>query len=192
MKPGLLLVVVAMIPIACVDGSPPSSAPGETAPEDTVQDETTLEIDVYSAVIRQLVTKDHTFGGESPPFKVVYVINGAVTGAGKPRGDVFGPAPHRFGQDLIDGIRERLRDDLPPLRFIVDGNEFRRGPDQLGGVKNDGVIISLGLIERKRDRVRVPNTLWCGGRCGQWLTYVLAEKNGRWVITGTSGPVAVS
>jgi hypothetical protein len=39
---------------------------------------------VYAAVIRRLVTKDHTFGGEPPPFERVFVIDGAVEGAADP------------------------------------------------------------------------------------------------------------
>ncbi|MFN2593580.1 MAG: hypothetical protein ABR579_01675, partial [Actinomycetota bacterium] len=68
----------------------------------------------------------------------------------------------------------------------------RQGRDALGGVKNSGVVISLGPIRRRSEQVLVPNTLWCNGLCGQWLTYVLANRNGHWRITGTTGPAAIS
>jgi hypothetical protein len=54
------------------------------------------------------------------------------------------------------------------------------------------VIITLGPIARRKGRVHVANGLWCGGVCGQWLTYVLREFEGQWSITGTTGPYAIS
>jgi hypothetical protein len=62
----------------------------------------------------------------------------------------------------------------------------------MGGVKNDGVIISLGPIERKKGRVHVATGLWCNSTCGQWLTYVLKQRDENWRITGTTGPYAIS
>ena len=35
---------------------------------------------IYAAVIRRLVTKDHTFGGGDPGFRIVFVVDGAVPG----------------------------------------------------------------------------------------------------------------
>jgi hypothetical protein len=166
--------------------------PSSSAQTQRPDEESSARVKIYSAVIRRLFTRDHTFGSGPSPFKYVYVVNGAIRGAGNPSGgDFFGPAPEPFPPAVVDGMKERLQ-DLPPVRFIVDGNRARRGEQGMGGVKNGGVIISLAPIHRKNGRVRVPNALWCGGLCAQWLTYILRRSDGRWRITGTTGPYAIS
>lgn len=192
MKRVLLLVVVA-VAVACTNGSPSSSTPQPNTPAETPQDRPLPEAEIYAAVIRQLATKDHTFGKRgASPFKVLYVVNGAIARAGKSRGDPFGPAPDPFRPDVLNGIRRKLGDEVPPLRFVIDGNKFQRGHGLGLGVRNAGVIISLGPIEIKKDRVHVRNMLWCGSLCAQGLTYVLSERDGRWVITGTTGPITIA
>lgn len=156
-------------------------------------DDVAADVEIYSAVIRRLVTDDHTFGGGASPFKHVYVVDGPIPNAGGPEAarNPFGPASAPFPPDVVAGIEEELV-DLPPVTFIADGNDVRRGEQGMEGVKNDGVIISLGPLEPKNGTIHVSNNLWCGGLCGQWLTYVLVEDDGRWKITGTTGPVGIS
>lgn len=188
----LTLLVVTMLGIGCANQPAARSTTRPTsATRRTPTSEAKAQIRIYSAVIRRLVTKDHTFGRGLSPFNYVYVVNGSIKDAGDPLGDHFGPASKPFPSKVVDGIKKKLQ-DLPPLRFIIDANDLRLGKEGMGGVKNDGVIISLGPIEQKKGRVHVSNGLWCGGTCGQWLTYVLAEDEGRWKITGTTGPYAIS
>jgi hypothetical protein len=188
----VVLSALAVFAGACTaehaDQSGRASPPAQTH---TPDEKSSSRVEIYSTVIRRLVTRDHTFGEGSSPFKYVYVLNGAIKEASNPSGDLFGPAPKPFPSVVVKGIKERL-EDLPPVRFITDGNRARRGRQGIGGVKNDGVIISLGPIERKNGRVQVSNGLWCGGLCGQWLTYVLRRLDSRWKITGTTGPSAIS
>jgi hypothetical protein len=194
MKRHLLVVLVfTMAASACTDDTPPISTPPSPGATATPADRVTTKVEIYSAVIRRLVTKDHTFGGGPSPFEHIYVINGPIEDAGDPMaGTLFGPAPRPFPPDVVAGIQDRLQ-DLLPVQFVNDGDNVRRGKQRLGDVRNDGVIISLGPIEqRKKGRVHVSNGLWCGGTCGQWLTYVLREEQGRWKITGTTGPYAIS
>lgn len=144
---------------------------------------------IYAAVIRRLVTKDHTFGRAKSPFAHVYVVDGAVENAGHVTKE--GEPGERFGRKIKEGIRQQLR-SLPPIDFVRAPDSVRIGADGLGGVKNDGVIITLGPIPRGQDKVKVQNNLWCGGRCGQWLTYVLRRQGGNWRVIGTMGPYAIS
>jgi hypothetical protein len=145
---------------------------------------------IYAAVIRQLVTRDHTFGDRPSPFGHVYVVDRPVPGAGDPRPD-HGTAMEPFPGDLKAEIESRL-EDLPPLDFIVDPDTVRMGKQGMAGVKNRGAIITLGPIEREERDAQVPAGLWCSGRCGAWLTYVLSSEAGGWEVTGTTGPVAIS
>jgi hypothetical protein len=186
----LVLSAVAILTAACAqEPREASTTPAPSADRQATPNQT-AETEIYSAVIRRLVTKDHTFGGGPSPFHYVYVVNGAINDAGDPLGDHFGPAAEPFPPVVIDGIEERLR-DLPPVRFIIDGSRVRRGEEGLR-VKNEGVIISLGPIEREKGDIQVPTGLWCGGTCGQWLTYVLERRDQSWRITGTAGPYAIS
>jgi hypothetical protein len=194
MKPARLLVAVVMIGVGCTGGSPeaagqktpPSAQTDEPSPHaENAQDPPPRDARIYSAVIRQLLVDRSQTRSD-----VVYVVNGAIAGAGKPRGDPFSPSTQRFGRNVVDGIRHQLNGDLPPFQLIIDGNNVLR---KNGVVKNGGVLISLGPIERRsKRRVLVANTFWCGGKCSQWQTYVVSNKNGRWRITGVSGPVVGS
>jgi hypothetical protein len=152
-----------------------------TTPQDVAGD-----AEIYAAVIRRLVTKDLT-RGTSPD---VYVVNGAVTGAARPRSENIMRSPDRsFPAEITDGLRHELA-DLPSVRLLADPRRLLEGP---GGrrMRDDDVIIVLGSIERKNRRALVPNGLWCN-KCSQWLTYVLREVEGRWKITGTRGPHIMS
>jgi hypothetical protein len=141
-------------------------------------------------VIRRLVTKDHTFGRAPSPFKYVYVIDGTIPGAGNVRTGL-GPAAEPFAKALKQAIEDRLQ-DLLPLEFIADPDSVRIGKEGMGGVRNDGVIIRLSPIKPVQDEIHISTGLWCGGTCGQWLTYVLSQDQDRWKITGTTGPYAIS
>ena len=185
----LALSAIVLLAGACTDEYADQSASPSTPIETQTQDnDVAAKAEIYAAVIRRLVMKDHTFGGANSPFQYVYVVNGPVQGAGNPLKYSFEPAPEPFSQQLTDGIEERLK-LLPPLKFITDPDDVRRG---MGGVKKFGVIISLGPVERKDGKVHISNALWCGGKCGQWLTYVLRKDQGKWKISGTTGPYAIS
>ena len=79
MKPiSVLLVGVALALTAC-DRSSESGPTTETGGPTTETGSPTVEPDartvaVYSAVVRQLVTEDHTFGEEESPFERVFIV----------------------------------------------------------------------------------------------------------------------
>lgn len=141
---------------------------------------------IYAAVIRQLVTKDHTFGGGPSPFKRVFVADGVVRNASDPHVGK-GPA-RRFSSAVKRGILRALR-DLPPVRFVAD-------PDEViveCRVERGGALISLGPLGKGRgDAVTVANGLFFACLGGQWLTYVLEPAAGTWRVVGTKGPISIS
>jgi hypothetical protein len=186
-----VLLVVGMLALtACGPAARPPSDQTPPAPTVSGSADTGNRAQIYAAVIRRLVTKDHTFGRGPSPFEYVYVVDGAIPGAGNVRTGLR-PAPEPFADALKQAVEDRLQ-DLPRLEFITDPDSVRLGKQGVGGVKNDGVIISLSPIEPVQDEVHVSTGLWCGGLCGQWLTYVLSQDLERWKITGTTGPYAIS
>jgi hypothetical protein len=160
-------------------------------------------VEVYASVIRQLVTKDHGYGGADPGFGVVYVIDGIVEGAQNPGRPVGEPKPEKpFGHRAKKGLRKALA-DLPPIKFVDDVNSVLPGePPSFSRycstrpascrVINNGVLVTLGPIGGDRARVEVGNNLWINLLAGRWGTYVLERRGGSWEVTGTTGPEVIS
>ncbi|HEX6261684.1 MAG TPA: hypothetical protein VF097_02425 [Actinomycetota bacterium] len=155
-------------------GATPAAAPQPGSPRSQI----------YAAVIRQLVTVDHTFGGAKPPFDRVLVVDGvfpepkrAPWGAASPR--------HPFPEPLKTAIEGHL-EDLPPLCFIGEEQAPRDLPTA------QAAVIRLGPIVQDWEHHRVPASLECGSVCGIWLSYILADEDGRWVIIDRSGPLAIA
>lgn len=193
-RTAVILIAAVIAASGCASqGAQPSTSSSPSTGTAAPTDDAGTEVEVYAAVIRRLVTEDHTFGTGDPPFRRVYVVDGPIPDAGDPGavGAPSGAAPEPFPSHVIAGIVEEL-DDLPPVTFVADADRVRRGRRGMGGVRHDGVIITLGPLEPRDGRIHVSTSLWCGGLCGQWLTYVLAEDDGRWEITGTTGPQAMS
>ena len=67
----------------------------------------------------------------------------------------------------------------------------RFGKDLMGGVKKNGVIVTVSPIVGGGRNVKAPDSLWCGGLCEQWLTYGLMVRDAL-AVRGTVGPIAIS
>jgi hypothetical protein len=196
------LLVVATLTVAllpgCGGGSDESQRPTPGAPDsgEPGAKSTDRSAAIYAAVVRQLVTKDHTFGGADPGFKVIYVLDGVVADAADPSKPANANDPKEpFSHDVKDGVRFlSTLADLPPVEFVASRHSAVAGASASspGEVKNGGVLISLGPIDPDGKRVEVETSLWINGLAGQWLTYVLEQKNGSWAVTGTTGPMAIS
>jgi hypothetical protein len=189
-------LVLAALGCAGTSNQSQGPTPAVSDSGDAEAGETGREAAIYAAVVRQLVTNDHTFGSD-PGFKIVYVLDGVVENAADPSKPVNRHDPKEpFTHDVKDGVRflSELA-GLPPVEFIADRDSVVVGerPDSdPGHVKNGGVLISLGPIDADAGSVEVETSLWINGLAGQWLTYVLERKGEAWIITGTTGPMAIS
>ena len=148
---------------------------------------------IYAAVIRRLVTKDHTFGGGDTGFRIVFVVDGAVPGVANPEEAGTHDPKRPFSEALRRKLESELS-DLPPLRFVRTRGAAIRGESSSspGQVISGGVLITLGPVLGGPSGVQVGNSLWLSGLAGQWLTYVLIRHAGEWRIKGTTGPIAIS
>jgi hypothetical protein len=186
----LLLVAACIVLTACTflgaeEGSPDTTA-AERLPA-PARPGLERRIGIYSSVIRQLVTEDHTFGGADPGFKVVYVLDGALKGAEKTL--LEEPPPKEpFGEELKSGLGQSLG-DLPDLVFVRDRLAVL---NKDGEVKNHGVLWTLGPIEGGKRTAEVGTNLWVAGKGAIWQTYVVKNRASRWVVTGTTGWMAIS
>lgn len=193
MRVDVLLLAAGLVLSAC-DAESPRRAPAENQGNASPVDDRTASndrvVEIYAAVIRRLVTKDHTLGGAPSPFDRVYILDGLRQGAGNPNKGL-GPPDKRFSGEIKKALKIELA-SLPPIEFISDPDSVRVGENLMGGVKREGVIVTVGPILGGGHNVKVANSIWCGGLCGQWLTYRVKLKGGNWRIMGTVGPSAIS
>lgn len=144
---------------------------------------------IYSAAIRQLITVD--CNGADANFEAVYVLNGPVPGAGDANLLVDDWRPSQpFKSRVVNALTAEL-EDLPAVSFVEDRSAVVEGPEP-GQVIQDGVLVTLDRIAGGRGRVEVPISCWVNGLAGHWLTYVVQRTDGRWQVTGTTGPIAIS
>jgi hypothetical protein len=145
------------------------------------------ETGIYSAVIRQVYTVDHTFG-QAPNFSHVYLLRtddveaGAMPFASRP-GTVAAPTQ----QAIIAALS-----DLPTTwTWISNIDEVPL--DDSGSVAQNGAIISLGNIRAQPDgKVHVATSLYVGRLAAGGQTYVVEKVNGTWKVTGKTGPSWIS
>ena len=181
------LVCASALLTACADDSSPvvvapTQKSASPSPPGSVEYARTLQI--YTAVIRRLVTVDHTFGSGPSPFKHVWVLDHTVPDVAKPTTQQDAPG-EPFSEPLKTDLKAALT-DLPPLDFIDafgDAGDMKANPP----VKDHGVIITLGPLERHGAEIHVGHEIWCGGLCAEWFTYVLQQRSGVWTITGDTG-----
>jgi hypothetical protein len=120
---------------------------------------------------------------------VIYVLAHTV----KDAGDAL-PPEAETGDPLADEVKRRLLAELSdlPVEFVSDAESVTIPVDRGGGVKNDGVVVTLGPIPKGDDRVEVQASLYAGPLAATWLTYVVRLSSQGWRVTGTTGPVAIS
>jgi hypothetical protein len=143
---------------------------------------------IYGAVIERLV-KGGTRERTDYRIKMIFVLDGVVAHAADPTKPYDPEQP--FNHELKDGIRFLAAlVDLPQTEFVADREAAFVGTGS--GRARGGVIVSLGPIEGAGNRVEVGASAWRIGLYGQWLTYVVEQKDGGWKVTGTTGPLVIS
>lgn len=154
-------------------------------------DSTQQTAEIYAQVVRRLVTKDDTFGGNAG-FKRVFLLDAIVPRAGGSDQELSRATPL---SSEVKSAMVRLLKDLPPLRFVSKPGDVIKGAEPNGSpgeVFHGGVLLTLGPISGTPKKVQVPNRLWISGLAGQWQVYVLQKSDGQWKIKGNTGVVGIS
>lgn len=144
----------------------------------------TDDVDIYTAVIRQLVTVDDTFGGTlNPP--VVYLVNQTDDSIGDP--DIEQQASQTIDaatqQAIVDGLADLGKEWI----WVDSRDDVPLNPDN-GFVEGEGVIITLGNILPQEDgSVYVSGSIYIAMLAAGGQTYILQQVDGTWQITGTTG-----
>ncbi len=157
-------LVVSMILTACSSTDPdPADVPA-----------------VMAAAVLELVSVDHTFGEGPPPFTTYLVETRLDPSAGDPI-----TSDSTESRDLTDAERAEIAavlETFGEVRWIDDPDEWIT--DDLSPVLEGSVIISVGQPSFDGDEAVTGVSLWCGGLCGAWITYRLADTASGWEVSG--------
>ena len=107
-------------------------------------------------------------------------------GAGYPRASLRRDRPvEPFGAELESALLERLN-DLPPVRFIPRRSSVLT---EVGDVRKNGVLVTVGPIDRDQQRARLDGNQWVGGKGAVWIKYVVRERPSGWTVTRANASV---
>ena len=142
------------------------------------------QVDIYTAVIRQLYQVDHTFEN-APNFPVIYLVQFTDDSVGDPN------IPQGASVELSEKQRSAITSALTGLPAEIKWvAAFKDVPIDAsnGVVEGKGAIIHLGNIHVQDDgSVQVSASLYFASLGAAGKTYILAFQNGAWTITGTTG-----
>jgi hypothetical protein len=149
---------------------------------------------VYRAVLRHYLTGADSSFGVGHRWPIVYVVDRAVRDAADPARVDKGTGGVAIPATVRTTLTEDLR-DVAPLRFVAS-RQAALAPSAKGDscqrVDHDGIVITLAPVAPRGDRVEVGVSGYVACLAATWLTYVVEQGNGRWRITGTTGPRAIS
>lgn len=157
-------------PTPIVSHSPAPTAPSLVATEAPTPVPSLLSLEdqvgIYTAVIRQLYTVDHTFG-QDPQFPVVYLAAEA--------GNAVDPA-------VEEGVLAAL--SSPSVRFEWMKDSASAPRDENGAVEGGGSIVSVGTIQPlTENKVTLDASIYIAPLAAGGYTYVLEKIDGVWQIT---------
>ncbi|WP_327001232.1 hypothetical protein OHA72_39740 [Dactylosporangium sp. NBC_01737] len=169
---------VARDPAAAVTGHPVA------APADA------RDVEVYVQVLRRYLGTPNENSFPERTFRKVFVLDRTVPGIGDPQ-------PHQAPRDAIPGdTQQRIAGalaDLGPVSFVADRDSVIETEGGCGVVKDEGILITLGPVDGRGDRVEVGINGYVACLGATWLTYIVEHTAGTgWRVTGTTGSMTIS
>jgi hypothetical protein len=193
----VIVVLLGVMPVAAgcsrdaaAGRDPTVGAASTPAPAATSSQADDAEVAVYVEVLRRYLATpaENSFPGHT--FTHVYVLDRAVPGAADPMDQGLGGTP------IAPATRDRITAALSGLgavSFIADKNTVIVDDNGCPQVRDGGILITLGPLNRAGDRVEVGIHGFVACLGATWLTYVVVNDAGSgWRVTGTTGPMAIS
>ena len=139
---------------------------------------------IYAAAIRQMYSVNHNFA-DPPEFPLVYIATSTDDGS-------LLDAPITSPQILSVALRQAVAAELTDLQikiiWVESIDEVPLGPSNGLVAGGQGIFITLGnIIPQDDGTVQLPIYMLCGSLCLSGKTYVLAEVDGDWQVTGSVG-----
>lgn len=184
-----LLAAAAVGTAGCARGA---AAGGSSAREAAARDRPAgaAEAAIYVPVVRRYLgtPAENSFPGHA--FKTVYVLDQAFPDAGSPVGR------HQRGTPIALNTQHQITTALAGIArvvFIADRHTVIETRDGCAQVKDGGILITLGTPNGDHHRVKVAIGGFVACLGATWLTYVVQKQPGTgWLVTGTTGPMAIS
>lgn len=141
------------------------------------------EIAIYAAVARQVAGPDDTFG-ETLEKPIIYMIGTTSDTIGDPEQPQA--EPRELPAEVREGISAALSDLPSEIRWIESRDEVEM--NEMGQAVDGGVFVTLGNIHPQDDgTVQVAGSIYVANLAAGGKTYILAEQDGAWVVTGDTG-----
>ncbi len=144
---------------------------------------------IYTAAIRQMYTRDHTFEDQFAGFAVVYLLRVTDDGVGDPN------APRGDSQILPESVQQTVVEALSdlPARWVWIDRSVDAPRDEQGVINDNGAIFTLGNIYLNgQGTAFVSALLYFSPLGGGGQTYVLQKNDGTWQVTGKTGVTWIS
>jgi hypothetical protein len=171
----LIQLIIVAITLLLITACAPTATDSDSANTD--------QVDIYSAVVRQIVETDDTFGGtlEKP---IVYILNQTDDAAGDPA--LATTDSETLSPEVQEGISATLSDLSSTIIWIDSRDELEL--DENGSIVDGGVLITLGNIHRQESgEAHVAGSIYVANLAAGGQTYILERQGDGWVITGTTG-----
>jgi len=165
--------------VAGADPSPSASPVPTSSGSDVAE--------IYVQVLRRYLGTpgENSFPGTT--FATVYVLDRADPSAADPMGG------SGSGAAIDADTQRRIVAEVPPVTFVADRNSVLENQDRCASVRNGGILVTLGTVDREGDAVHVGVNGFVACLGATWLTYVLQQQPGSgWRVTGTTGSMAIA
>lgn len=135
-------------------------------------------VEIYQAVIREMVLVDNSFG-KPVNINYLYILKNTDDGIG---GEEIPSLPSVvFSDEIMEELETKLSDVAQQIIWV---DSFYKVPkSKEGAAVEDGAIITLGNVRRKSaSEVYVSIGIYFANVAGRSTTYVLEKENDVWTI----------
>ena len=148
------------------------------------------DAEIYGAVLRRYLTTP----GENANlrFTTVFVVDYADTNAADPMRTAPSDKVTPISPTDQFSITAALR-DVAPVRFVASRDDaVISNRDGCPVVRDNGILVLLGPPTAAGDQIEVGINGFVACLGATWCTYVVTRSADRWVVTGRTGPAAIS